>query len=97
MVLISLSEFLDSILTVETLSDYFIGLYELINLSGKFIILVRNDADVIIHWVNLDLEIGVILKKSRVGISSTFQFLSHVHQLVFLLSNLHLKLFDSST
>ena len=48
-VLISLSEFINSIFTIKSLSDDFIGLHKLVDLPGKFIILVGDNPDVVVH------------------------------------------------
>ena len=48
-VLISLSEFLNSVFTVETLSDNFIGLHKLVDLSGEFVVLVGDNSNMIVQ------------------------------------------------
>ena len=92
-----MTELLDSILTIKSLSNHFISLDKLVNLSGQLIVLVGHHSDVVVHGVNLDLKVCVVLKEGRVGVSGTLKLLAHVHQLVLLLSNLHLKLFDGTT
>ena len=61
-VLVPLSEFSDSVLTVESLSDDFISLHKLVNLASELIILVGDDTDVIVHRVNFNLKVGVVLQ-----------------------------------
>jgi len=48
----------------------------------------------VVKRVNLNLEVAVIIKKGRITVSGTFELLSHVHDLVFLGSDLGLKIFD---
>ena len=63
-VLISLSEFLNSVFTVKSLSDNFIGLHELVNLSSEFIVLMSDNTDVVVHGVNFNLQVCIVLKES---------------------------------
>lgn len=78
------------VLAVKSLPDDFVCLDELVDLASEFVVLVGDDADVIVHGVDLDLEVGVVLEQGVVRVPGTLQFLSHVQQLVLLLSDLHL-------
>lgn len=97
LVVISIAKLFNTIFSIKPLSNDFIGLDELVNFSSKFIILVADNSYVIIHRFYLDLQIRVIFQKSRVGVASSFKLFAHIHQLVFFLTNLNLKLLDSST
>ena len=44
----------------------------------------------IVHGVDLDLEVGIVLKEGTVRVASAFELFSHVEQLVLLLSDFHL-------
>ena len=57
---VSGSDLLDSGLAVQSLSDSFVGLHELIEFLGQLLILVGNHSDVVVEGVDLDLQIGVV-------------------------------------
>lgn len=96
MVLVALAKLIHAILPVKSLSDHFVSLDKLVNLPGQLIILFANDADVVVHAVNLHLQVGIVLQQGGVRVPRTLQLFPHIHQLVLLLADLHLKLFDRS-
>ena len=51
---------------------------------------MANDADMVVHGIDFDLKVRVILKERAVRISCSLKLLAHVEQLVLLLSNLDL-------
>ena len=61
-VVILMAKLVDTIFPIEALSDHFVGLHKLVNFASEFVILVADDADVVIHRVDLHLEVGVILE-----------------------------------
>lgn len=85
---------MDSGLAVKSHSDSLVGLHKLIQLFGKLLILHCDHSNMVVKRVNLNLEVAVIIKKGRITVSGTFELLSHVHDLVFLCSDLGLKIFD---
>ena len=91
--IISLSDFLYSSFSVKSLSDCLVCLNELIQFFCELFILMSDDSDVIIKGINFNLKIGVIVKKSWVAISCTFELFSHVHNLILLGSYLSLEFF----
>ena len=86
----------DSVFAVEALSYHFVSSDELVDLAGQLIVLVGDHSDVIVHGVDFNLKVGVVLKKSLVWISGPFKLFSHVHQLVLLLPDPNFKLLDLS-
>lgn len=94
LLVVSSSDFLDSGLAVKSHSDSLVGLYKLIQLFCKLLILHSDDSNVIVEWVNFNLKVAVIIKKGRIAVSGTFELLSHVHDLVLLGSDLGFKIFD---
>ena len=97
LVIVPIAELFDAILSVQPLPDDFVGLDKLVNLPGQFIILVAHNPDMVIHGLNLDLQIRIVLQQGRVGVACSLQLLSHVHELVLFLTNFHLQLLDGST
>lgn len=89
-VVILFSKLHDTVLSVQSLSDNFVCLNELVDLTGQFVVLVADDADVVVHRVNLDLEVGVVLEECAVGVTGTLKLFAHVKELVLLLADLHL-------
>ena len=89
-VVVLLPELHDSILAVQPLPYNFIRLHELVDFPRQFIVLVADHANVIVHGVNLDLEIGIVFKEGTVRVASAFELFSHVKQLILLLSDFHL-------
>ena len=96
LVVVALSDFHHTFLSVQALSNHFVCLHKLVDLSGKLIILVRHYTDVTIHGVDLHLQVSVVLNESRVRVSRTFELFAHVHELVFLLSDLGLELLNTT-
>lgn len=90
LVVIFLADLLHSVLPVKPLSDNFICLHELVDLAGQFVVLVAHDADVVVHAVDLDLQVGVVFHKCTVRVPSALQLLAHVQKLVLFLSDLDL-------
>jgi hypothetical protein len=89
-VVVLLAEFHHAVLAVQSLSDHFVRLHELVDLAGELVVLVANHSNMVIHRVDLYLEISVVLQKGTVGVPGTFQLLPHVEKLILLLSDLHL-------
>jgi len=94
LVVVSLADLVNAVLPVQSLSDHLVRLHKLVDLFGKLIVLVGDDSDVVVHGVDLDLQVGIILEQRLVRIPGTFKLLSHIHELVLLLANLDLELFD---
>ena len=59
-VVVSLTDFLDTILPVESLSYHFVCLDELINLFGQLVILMAYNSNVIVHRFNFNLKVRVV-------------------------------------
>ena len=89
-VIILLTKLHDTVLSIEALADDFVCLHELIDFACKFVVLVADDSDMVVHRVDLDLEVGIVLKKGAIRVTSTFQLLAHIQKLVFLLSDFDL-------
>ena len=51
---------------------------------------MADDADVVVHGVDLDLEVRVVLQKRAVGVAGSLELLAHVEKLVFFLTDFHL-------
>lgn len=96
LLIVSSSDFLDSSFAVKSHSDGLIGLYKLIQLFGEFLILHSDYPNMVVKGINLNLEIAIIIKESWIAIPGTFEFLSHVHDLVLFGSDLGLKILDWS-
>ena len=89
-VVILMAELVDAIFPIEALTDHLVCLHELVDFASEFIILVADDADVVIHRVDLHLEVGVVLEEGAIGVAGTFKLLAHVEELILLLSDFHL-------
>ena len=89
-VVILLTKLIDTVLSIETLTDHFVCLHELVDLASKFIVLVADDSDMVVHGVDLDLEVSIVFKKGAVGVPGSLKLLTHVQKLVFLLSDFDL-------
>lgn len=63
LMVIFLSQLDNTILTVKLFSDFFVGTHELVNLSRKLVVLVAHDPDMIVHTVDLNLQIRVTLNQ----------------------------------
>ena len=61
LLVVSGSNFVNSSLAVQSLSDCFIGLNELIEFLCQLIILARNDPYVIVERINFNLEVGIVI------------------------------------
>ena len=48
-VIVPFTQLMHSILSVKSLSDHFVCLDKLVDFSGEFVVLVADDADVIVH------------------------------------------------
>ena len=94
LLVISGSDFLYSRLAIKSLSNCFICLHKLIQFFSELLVLVSNDSNMIVERVDLYLEIRIVIQKCWVTVSCTLKLLSHVHDLVFLGTNLSLKLLD---
>lgn len=94
LVIVTSSDLLDSGLSVKSHPDGLIGLDKLIELTGKLLVLNGNDSNVIVQRVNLYLKIRVVIQQCTVTVTGAFEFLSHVHYLVFLGADLCLEVFD---
>lgn len=94
LLVISGSNFLYSSLAVKSLSNGFICLNELIKFFGELLILVSNDSNMIVERVDLNLEVRIVIQESRVAVSGSLKFLSHIHDLILFGTNLSLKLLD---
>lgn len=89
-VFIFISQFHNAALSIQSLSDNLVRLHELVDFSSELIVLVADDSDVVVHGVDFDLEIGIVLEKGAVRVTGTLKLLAHVQKLVLLLANLHL-------
>ena len=89
-VVILIAKLVDAIFPIEALADHLVSLHELVDFACEFIILVADDTDVVIHRVDLHLEVGVVLEEGVIGVAGTFKLLAHVEELILLLSNFHL-------
>lgn len=77
-----------TILAVKAGTDSFIGLNELVKLSGEFLVLHSDDANMVVKRVDLDLQVRVVVEEGRVAVPGALEFLAHVHDLVFFGANL---------
>ena len=89
-IVILIAKLIDAIFPIEALTDDLVCLHELVDFASEFIILVADDADVVIHRVDLNLEVGIVLKQSTIGVAGTFELLAHVEELILLLSDFNL-------
>ena len=89
-VVILIAKLVDAIFPIEALADHLVSLHELVDFACEFIILVADDADVVIHRVDLHLEVGVVFEEGAIGVAGTFKLLAHVEELILLLSDFHL-------
>jgi hypothetical protein len=48
----------------------------------------------IVERVDLNLEVRIVIQESRVAVSGSLKFLSHIHDLILFGTNLSLKLLD---
>lgn len=95
LLIVSLSDLLNSGFAVESHSNGLVGLNELVELLGEFFVLEGDHTDVVVQGINFYLKVGVVIKESRVAVSGTLKLFSHVHNLIFLRSDLDLQLFNA--
>lgn len=89
-VFIFISKLHHTALPVQSLSNNLVRLHELVDFSSKLIVLMADNSDVVVHGVDFDLEIGIVLEEGAVRVTGTLKLLAHVQKLVLLLANLHL-------
>ena len=89
-VIVLLAKVGDTMLAIQTLSDHLVRLHKLIDLASKLVVLVANDSDMVVHRVDFDLQVCVVLQERTVRVTSTFQLLSHVKKLVLFLPDFDL-------
>ena len=65
-------------------------MHELVDLPRQFIVLVADHANVIVHGVDLNLEVGIVFQEGAVRVAGALELFSHVKQLVLLLSDFYL-------
>ena len=88
-VVIFLTKLHNSVFAIKALANHFICLYKLVDLPRQLVVLMADDADVIVHRVNFNLQVCIVLQEGAVRVSGSLQLLAHVQKLVFLLSNLN--------
>lgn len=49
----------------------------------------------VVKRIDLDLQVRIVVKEGRVAVSCTLELLAHVHDLVFLCTNLRLEVLDA--
>ena len=79
-----------TVLAIKSLTNDLVCLHELVDFASELVVLVADDANVIVHGVDLNLEVSIVLQQGAVGVTGTFQFLAHVQQLVLFLTDLNL-------
>ena len=89
-IVVLLTKLCHAVFAIQPLPDDFICLHELINFTSQLIVLVGNDADMVVHRVDLDLEVSIVLEERTVRVASALKLFAHVQQLVLLLADLHL-------
>lgn len=87
LVIILLPQLHHSVLSIQLLSNFLICTHKLVNLSRKLIVLVWDDPDVVIHRVNLNLQVSIALNQWCIRVLASFKFALQVHNLVLLASN----------
>ena len=95
LLVVACSDLGHAVLAVEAGTDGFVGLYELVKLSGEFLVLNGDDANMVVERIDLNLQVRVVVEERRVAVSCAFELLAHVHDLVFLGANLRFKVFDA--
>lgn len=65
-VIILLTKLHDTVLPIEALTDDFVCLHELVDFTSKFVVLVADNSDMVVHGVDLNLEVGIVLKKGAI-------------------------------
>lgn len=94
LLIISLSNLCNSSLAIQTLTNGFICLHELVKFPGQFIILVSDDLYVVVERVNFNLQIGVVVEQGGVAVSSSLEFFAHVDNLVLFGPDFKFKFLD---
>lgn len=62
LVIVTSSDLLNSSFSIKSHPDGLVCLHELIQLTGKLLILDGDDSDVVVEGVNLDLKIRVVVQ-----------------------------------
>ena len=62
LVIVTSSDLLNSSFSIESHPDGLVCLHELIELTGKLLILDGDDSDVVVERVNLNLKIRVVVQ-----------------------------------
>ena len=89
------SDLVDAGLPVESHSDGLVGFHEVIQLLCQILVLLGQDADVLVQSFQLRLEVCVVVKQGCVAVTSTFTLLSQLDNGVFSDSYLRLNILDS--
>lgn len=55
---------------------------------------MRDHSNVVVQGVDFNLQVAIVIQKRRVAISGSLELLSHVHDLIFLGSDLALQFLD---
>lgn len=83
----------NAVLTVQLFSDFLICTHELVNLSRELVVLVAHNPYVIVHAVDLDLQIRITFNQRRIRVLAALELSLQIHDLVFFGPDLHLKVF----
>ena len=62
LLVISCSDFVNSSLAVESLSDCFVGLHKLVEFLCQLVVLVGDHSDVVVQRIDLYLQVRVIVE-----------------------------------
>ena len=65
-VVVSLTNLLDAVLSVQSLPDDLVGLHELVDLLGQLVVLVTDNSDVVVHRFDLNLKVRVVFEEGLV-------------------------------
>ena len=95
LLVVSLSDLLNSSFAVKSHSNGLVGFNELVELLGEFFVLESDHTDMVVQGINFNLKVRVVIKESRVAVSGTLELFSHIHNLVLLSSDLALQLFNT--
>jgi hypothetical protein len=82
LLIILLSNLVHSGFSIQLLPNCLIGMHKLVDFSSQLIVLMGNYANVVVHRVNLNLQIGITLQKHTVVILRLFELSAHIHQVV---------------
>lgn len=97
LLLVSLSDLLNSSFAVQSLSNGLVGLHELVQLLGQLFVLDGDYPNVIVQRIDFNLKVRIVVKKCGIAISGSLEFFSHVHDLILLGSDLGLEILDGSS